>query len=206
MVLTGSGSIFSAGVDLFQVLEGGEAYLAQFLPKLSGSLRRLLTLGRPVVAAVNGHAIAGGCVLACACVRRLMADAAGKIGLTELLVGVPFQLAALETMRELVPAHRVQDIVYRGLTLPPPEALAAGLVDELVPPESLLERSCEVARELGRIPADAFALTKRHLRRPLLERIDRYGADVDPEVLEQWSRPETLGTIRAFLERTVGRK
>ncbi len=206
LVLTGSGKIFSAGVDLFQILHGGEAYLGQFLPRLSRAIVRLLTLPRPVVAAINGHAIAGGCVLASACDRRVMAEGGGKIGVTELLVGVPFPAAALETVRDLVPAHRVQDLVYRGRTLTPGEGLAAGLVDELAPPETLSERAWEVAEVLGEIPAEAFAFTKRQLRRPLLERIERYGRETDPEVLRQWSLPETRATIRAFLERTVGRK
>lgn len=206
VVLTGTGKMFSAGVDLFQVLDGGSAYLRDFLPKLSASLKRLLAFPRPVVAAVNGHAIAGGCVLACACDRRLMAEPGGVIGLTELLVGVPFPVAALETVRELLPACHLQDVVYRGRTVVPGEARAIGLVDELVEPGELIERALARAAKLGAIPAPAFALTKRLLRAPLLERIDRYAADVDPEVLENWSRPETLATIRAFLDRTVGRK
>lgn len=203
LVLTGTGGIFSAGVNLFKVVEGGGSYLAEFLPKLSQGIARLLALPQPVVAAINGHAIAGGCVLACACDRRMMADGNARIGLTELLVGVPFPAAALETVRALLPAHRVQDLVYRGRTLAPGEALAAGLVDELAKLEGLLERACAVARELGEIPGEAFALTKRHLRRPLLERIERYGPEVDPEVLRQWSQPETREAIRAFMERTV---
>ncbi len=206
LVLTGTGTIFSAGVDLFQVLDGGEDYLRGFLPRLSRAIARLLTLPRPVIAAINGHAIAGGCVLAAACDRRLMAEGGGRLGLTELLVGVPFPAAALETVRDLIPAHRVQDVVYRGRTLAPREALAAGLVDELVPPEDLLERAWEAAEVLGEIPGEAFALTKRHLRRPLLERIERYGPEIDSEVLRQWSLPATRATIRAFLDRTVGRK
>jgi len=205
VVLTGTGKIFSAGVDLFRVLDGGSAYLRDFLPRLSAGLERLLTLPRPVVAAVNGHAIAGGCVLACACDRRLMADPGGVIGLTELLVGVPFPVAALETVRELLPVCHLQDVVYRGRTVSPGEARDIGLVDELVEPGALLERSLASAAELGAVPAPAFALTKRLLRAPLLARIGRYAGDLDPEVLENWSRPETLATIRAFLERSVGR-
>lgn len=206
VVLTGTGKMFSAGVDLFRVLDGGSAYLREFLPKLAGGLQRLLTFPRPVVAAVNGHAIAGGCVLACACDRRLMAEPGGVIGLTELLVGVPFPVAALETVRELLPACHLQDLVYRGRTLRPGEARAIGLVDELVEPGELLERSLATAAELAAIPEPAFALTKRLLRAPLLERIERYAGEIDAAVLENWSRPETAAAIRAFLDRTLGGK
>ena len=206
IVLTGTGSVFSAGVNLFKVLEGEGAYVEEFLPLLGDTLTRLLTSPLPVVAAVNGHAIAGGCVLACACDRRVMAEGKGRVGLTELLVGVPFPVAALETVRDLIAPDHVMDIVYRGRTLSGAEALATSLVDELVEPEALLDRACEVAGELGRIPRDAFALTKRLVRKPLLDRIEHYTPQIDPEVIEIWARPETHAVIRAFLEKTVGRK
>src|SRR5262245_32023000 len=67
VVLTGTGSSFSAGVDLYRVLQGGGDYLGRFLPSLEACLRELLEFPRPIVAAVNGHAIAGGCVIVCGC-------------------------------------------------------------------------------------------------------------------------------------------
>src|SRR5215470_10036601 len=71
LVLTGTGSIFSAGVDLFRLTREGADYVRRFLPLLSRVLRALFTFPRPVVAAVNGHAIAGGCILALAADARL---------------------------------------------------------------------------------------------------------------------------------------
>src|SRR5262245_6657115 len=87
VVLTGTGGIFSAGVDLKRLLGGGRAYLDAFLPSWSRMFERVFFHPAPVVAAVNGHAIAGGCVLAAAADRRVMASDAGRIGVTELLVG-----------------------------------------------------------------------------------------------------------------------
>ena len=111
IVLAGTGSSFSAGVDLFRVLDGGPDYLNRFLPALSRALVRLFTFPRPVVAAINGHAIAGGCILASACDYRLMALGKGKIGVPELVVGVPFPMIALEILRDLVPDRRFQEVV-----------------------------------------------------------------------------------------------
>ncbi len=93
VVLTGDGRAFSAGVDLRRLLHEGAGYTAEFLPALSAAVRAVFEHPRPVVAAVNGHAIAGGCVLVAACDRRLMS--AGTIGVSELAVGVPFPTAAL---------------------------------------------------------------------------------------------------------------
>ena len=95
VVLTGSGSSFSAGVDLFRVVEGGRDYIEPFLVGLDRCLRGLFTFPRPVVAAINGHAIAGGMVLACACDERLLARGNARLAIPELLVGVAFPAAAL---------------------------------------------------------------------------------------------------------------
>ncbi len=206
LVLTGTGSMFSAGVNLFRVLEDGAPYLAEFLPALSAMVRRLFTWPRPVVAAVNGHAIAGGCVLAAACDRRVMNRDKGKIGVTELMVGVPFPADALEALRFLLPERHVQSLAYSGRVLDAAEALEIGLVEETAGAGAVLDRACEAARRMAAIPADAFAISKRQIRRPALERMQALSAEIDDQVLEVWSRPETLAGIRAFMEQTVGKK
>jgi enoyl-CoA hydratase len=90
VVLTGQGRIFSAGVDLVRLSSGGTDYVRKFLPVMNRAFDAVFFLPKPLVAALNGHAIAGGCVLACCADRRLMARGGGRIGVTELLVGVPF--------------------------------------------------------------------------------------------------------------------
>ena len=133
LVLTGTGGVFSAGVDLRGLTAGGPDYVKKLLPLLGGAFSKAFTFPKPVVAAVNGHAIAGGCVLACACDYRIMADGGGRIGTPELSVGVPFPSMALEILRLTVPAHRLQALIYRGLTCTPDEAVDNGLVDETGP-------------------------------------------------------------------------
>ena len=205
LVLTGTGGIFSAGVDLFKVRGGGADYLAAFLPRLSESLLRLFTLPLPVVAAMNGHALAGGFVLALACDHRVMAEGKGKVGLTELLVGVPFPAAALEIVRFQAPGRLSSDLILSGRTMSGREAAEMRLVDEVVPPDELVDRAVEVAGRYGAIPRQAFAHSKRHLRAPAVEAFERYRGEVDPEVLRSWSRPETLYRIGQYLEQTIGK-
>jgi enoyl-CoA hydratase len=204
VVLTGSGSIFSAGVDLFRLTREGADYVRRFLPLLSRFLRTLFAFPRPVVAAVNGHAIAGGCVIVLACDVRLMAEGAGTIGVPELLVGVPFPTAALEVVRFAVPADRVQSLVYTGRTLSAREALGAGLVDELAAPDALLGRAQELARRLALIPPTAYRLTKQALRAEALGRMEA-GESGDQAALEVWSAPQTLAHVREYLRRTLGK-
>jgi enoyl-CoA hydratase len=203
VILTGTGSIFCAGVDLFRLTRDGADYVRQFLPLLDRFVRRLFDFPRPVVAAANGHAIAGGCVLVQGCDYRLMAQGSGKIGIPELLVGVPFPAAALEVSRFAVPPNQVQALMYTGRTLPPQEALASGLLDEVVATDQLLTRAHEIACQFAAIPSETFRLTKQALRAEALERIEKASERFDRAILAVWTAAETHTHIREYLQRTV---
>jgi len=201
VVLTGSGGIFSAGVDLLRLLDGGVPYIRKFLPALSTALATVFACARPVVAAINGHAIAGGCVLACAADKRLMARAGGRIGVTELLVGVPFPAAALEIMRCAVAPQHFEDVIFSGATYAPSEAAERGMVHEIIEPEALLTRAIVCAKALAALPPPAFALTKRQSRQAALERLE--GDATRTEVEQIWTAPDTLIRIRDYVGRTL---
>lgn len=206
VVLTGGGTAFSAGVDLFRLVDGGAPYIREFLPLLESVLERLYALPKPTVAAVNGHAIAGGHLLMACCDRRLMAEGAGKVGVPELLVGVPFPPLALEILAAtLAPDVRV-DLVYTGRTVGAAEALARGIVHELAEPASLLERAVAEAERLAAVPTASYTLTKRAMVAPALARAARLAAEVGAEVAAAWEAPETAERIRDYLARTVGRR
>lgn len=204
VVLTGTGGIFSAGVDLYRLLDGGQPYVDRFVPLLSTFVRALFALPVPVVAAVNGHAVAGGGVMTLAADYRIMAEGTGRIGVPELLVGVPFPAAPLEVVRFAVPRHRLQSLVYLGRMLGPAEALAEGLLDEVVPADALLRRAREVAAQLASLPPDVFRATKQALRAEALARMDG-AAEYDRRAHAIWSAPETHARIRAYMEGVRGR-
>ncbi len=202
LIVTAAGSSFSAGVDLFRVVDGGRPYVEQFLPALSEVFLRLFTLPRPVVAAINGHAIAGGCILACACDYRVMVDGKARIGLPELAVGVPFPASAIELLRSVTDPSRLHEYLFLGRTYEGADAAAAGLVNEVVPAERVAQRAAEVARDLGSRPAASYRITKQFLRGPAAERIreaerDRTG------LIEAWSSEQTVETLRSYLARTL---
>jgi enoyl-CoA hydratase len=204
LVLTGEGRMFSAGVDLLQVVNGGAAYVRTFLPSVNRMFETLFSFPKPVVAAVNGHAIAGGCVMTCAADYRMMAREPGRIGIPELLVGVPFPVVPFEIMRFAAPPQHLQALAYRGLTLTADVALHYGLVDAVVEPERLLDDAMAAAESLAAITADAFQATKRQMRGPALQRI-REGAAVDAAVQDAWASPATLNAIRDYVARTLTR-
>jgi len=203
VILTGTGSIFSAGVDLYRLVDQGRDYAQQFLPALSRMLLDLFAFPKPLVVAVNGHAIAGGCLFALAGDYRLMAQGNGRIGVPELLVGVAFPPSVIEAIRFALPAQQLQALLYSGKTVLPDEALQRGIVDELVDPAALTSRAEEMARHLASLPARAFALAKHQLRETAIDRGKHYAHELDGEVIEIWSSPETHAAIRAYLAKTV---
>ena len=205
VVLTGTGSAFSAGVDLRRVLSGGAPYVERFLPALDRAFEAVFACPLPVVAAVNGHAIAGGCVLACACDQRLMSDSKGRVGVPELQVGVPFPWLALEILRTTTPREHLAELVYRGRTYSASEAVARGLVDEIVESEQLLPRALELARSLGNLPREAFCLAKAQLRDRVLDERERR-REHDAFVLRAWRDPATHARIAVYLEATLSKK
>lgn len=203
LILTGSGSIFSAGVDLYRLVDGGREYAERFLPSLSRTLLDLFSFTKPLIVAANGHAIAGGCVFTLAADYRLMAAGNGRIGIPELLVGVPFPPSVIETVRFVVPPQHLQMLMYTGRTFTPDDALRHGLIDEVAEPTALQSRALEVAQQLAALPREAFALAKRQLRDRTIGRAKHYANEFDPTVLDHWTSPETHTRIREYLSKTV---
>lgn len=197
IVLTGRGGAFCAGVDLKRVLDGGPAYAGRLVDGIEAAALALFDHPRPVVAAINGHAIAGGCVLAAACDLRLMSQ--GTIGLTEILVGVLFPCAPLEVVRHAV-GPALDELVLTGRLLDPTAAERCGLVHEVVAPEALLEEAVRRCRERARVPADVYAATKAQLRAPTRERIAATVGEVNARARAAWQDPRTLETMRGFVE------
>ena len=202
LVVTGQGKMFSAGVDLPRLVEGGAAYVREFLPAMNHAFETLFAFPKPMVAAVNGHAIAGGCVLTGCADYRIMAREPGRIGIPELLVGVPFPVVPLEIVRFATPPQFIQALIYRGLTLPADAALQHGLIDAVADPDRLLDEAVAVADSLAGVPYEAFHLTKRLLREPALRRM-REGGPIHDIIQDAWAGDTVLGAIRDYVARTL---
>jgi len=203
VVITGQGRMFSAGVDLKRLSEGGADYIRKFLPVLHRLYDTVFFHPRPVVAAINGHAIAGGAVLAACADRRIMARESGRIGVTELLVGVPFPALAFEIVRFAVPPRYLSEFTLSGATYTSDEAVKRGWVDEIAEPSELLADAMAVAQELALLSPPAFAQTKRQIRQAVSERMAASGAATDRAVTDIWTAPATLGFIRDYVARTL---
>lgn len=195
VILTGTEKVMSAGADLVKVLKGDDAYIDAGIDALTRNFRTLFEFPKPVVASVNGHALAGGAVLTCGCDHRVMGKWAGEIGTIELTAGVPFPAWALELVRYAVKPEFFQEIVYFGRSYVPEIAVAKGLVDEVVADALLAQRSIEVAHELMQIPGITFATTKRSMRAATVaaaEALMRF----DDDVKSAWRSKEVQDAVQ----------
>jgi enoyl-CoA hydratase len=189
-VLTGSGGFFSAGLDLKEVPSLAPGDQSEMVMGVNRLVAGWYSLPFPVVCAVNGHAIAGGLVLAL-CSDYRVGCASGKLGLSEVRVGVPYPAAAIALVRsELAPAA-ARVLALSGRLVEPAEALALGVVDEIVDRESLEGRALAVAAELAALPGTTYAVVKSQLRGELSAEVDRIIREKDDPLAEGWLSLET---------------
>jgi enoyl-CoA hydratase len=177
--LVGREGKFSAGFDLSVMTSGPDA--ARDLLRTGGDLIiRLYLHPQPVVAAVTGHALAAGALLLLACDIRIGADAPAKIGLNEASIGMPLPLFALELAQDrLAPDARVRATL--GAEIYDPEGAATvGYLDRVAPVGSVVDDAIAEARRLGAYASGPFALTKRTMREPVIDRV-RAGGGRDLE-------------------------
>lgn len=183
VVLAGRPGFFSAGVDLKAIPTYGPVEQRQMVAGINRMALTTYGLPCPVVAAITGHAIAGGFVLA-VCTDYRVASLEGKYGLTEVKVGVPYPVAAIGVVRaELTP--QAARVLALGNRLTDAErCVALGAFDEAVPADAVLARALEVAGELAALPTADYARTKMELRASALATISA-AVDSDP-LLEAW--------------------
>jgi enoyl-CoA hydratase len=184
VVLTGREGFFSAGLDLKLVPTLDAAGQRAMVDGVNRMAAAWYAFPRPVVCAVNGHAIAGGMIIAL-CGDYRVGCTSGKLGLTELRAGVPYPAVPIAVVRaELTPAA-ARVLALRSHLVDPEEALLLGLVDELTAPEDVLERALVVAGEMAELPGEAYAVTKRELRGETIAHIERVLEEGDP-LLDSW--------------------
>lgn len=204
-VVTGDERAFSAGLALPDLIGLDRAGMSAFIDGFAVAMRRVLDCPMPVVAAVNGHAIAGGCVLALMCDARIAAAGGARIGLNEVQLGIGLPAVVVEPLRLRVAPGALAAIALEGRLFSMDDARAVGLVDEVVAPGELEARAVARAAELGRASRAAYAQVKRALIRPALEAIDRVGAAEREAWLDTWFSEPARALLGAAVARITGR-
>jgi len=199
LLLTGSGAFFCAGFDLSAPRRDDDD-AAKVVALYRTSHRRLLG-SKPTVALVNGHAIAGGLVLAIACDVRLAADVQARIGLNEVAIGASFPAAAIEIVRARLSARAAAELTLGAQLYPLGDAVGLGVVERLVPAGAALEEALATATRLGAFPKEVFAHTRRALVAEALARIDAVPMPAELAAAELWRMPESRAARAAQRER-----
>ncbi len=201
LVLTGYERFFSAGLDLVTLYGVERAAMDQFMARFDAVMLRVFAFPRPVVAAVGGHAVAGGGILALACDARVMGATAGRFGLNEIRLGVPFPASALEIARHAVPAGSVERVLYEGELHEPRDARALGLATDVVDGD-VVEAAHRACTRLTEAPTGAFAAIKAALKAPALERAQATLGPLRRAFVDAWYAPDgrrLIGEARARL-------
>ncbi len=170
LILTGEGSFFSFGFDVPELYDYEKKDFTKFMFNFSDMLTNLFLFPKPVLAALNGHAIAGGCILALACDYRLMAGGKAKISLNEITFGSTLFTSAVEMLRFLVGSRNASAILYSGRMYSAEEALRVGLIDRIVSGDELLSS----ARSIAGDHIDKGALAFKGIKSLLRNRIADY--------------------------------
>jgi enoyl-CoA hydratase len=190
VVLSGAGAFFSGGFD-FAAPRRDDADAVELYRHYRDVHVRLLALPKPTLAMVNGHAIAGGLVIALACDYRLGVEGDYRVGLNEVAVGAAFPRAAFEIVRLRLPHARASDLILGAAMYPAIQAGRLGVIDDICPATTFAETAFARAARLAGFPREAYAHAKAAL---IAEAVARIAAETEEEALQTmavWLAPES---------------
>ncbi len=202
-VIAADGPAFSAGLNLKTTPGLDRPGQRRLVDALNDSFGTLYAWSKPLVAAVNGHAIAGGLILALCADWRVVADVPMEISLAEVRVGVTYPVAPLAIARAELAPSAARRLILLGESVDAAAAEALSIADERVPSETLLARAIARAERHADLPPRAFATTKRELRAAELERIAAARAGKGEPRLLAWLGDEMRRASAAVLRGAV---
>jgi 3,2-trans-enoyl-CoA isomerase len=191
LILTGSGKFFTFGFDIPEFMNHSKDEFSRYLINFTNLYGRIFVFAKPVIAALNGHTIAGGCMIASACDYRLMVRGKAKISLNEISFGSTVFAGNTSILKYCVSARNAQKILYSGKMYTAEEALGLGLVDEVTSEDDLLVKAEATAMEFAAKDPVAFRGIKQILRRPVLEEIARFEKGSIEDFVEIWYSERT---------------
>ena len=190
LVLAGGEKFFSIGLDLPRLLQLDRRQMDLFWQGFDRILLDLYTLAVPTAAAINGHAVAGGTILALTADFRFIAEGRNLMGLNEVNIGVPVPYLADLMLRQLIDARAANEMVFGGELIDPQKAEAIGLVGEIVARQSPETRALETVKALAAKPKHAFGLIKENRTEAVRQRFMQNRDAKRAAMMDCWFRPE----------------
>lgn len=186
VILTGTGKFFTFGFDIPEFIKYPRADFFRYLTKFTNFYNCLFLYPKPVIAALNGHTIAGGCMISIACDYRLMVGGKARISLNEINFGSSLFAGSVEIAKMWLGQRNAETLAYTGAMYPAEEALQIGLIHEVVSEAELEARADAVARMYAAKDAAAFASIKRLLRKPVADEIRKREKESLHEFVDIW--------------------
>ena len=203
MVITGHRRSFSAGLDLIEIYNFDEAEITAFVAAFDEMFLRWFALPTAVIAHVNGHAIAGGCILAMAADYRVMSG--GQIGINEVRLGIPFPSGAFEVARHALRQDAWAPCFLEGRRLSKEDALKFGLVHEIAEEHDGEGVALAAARRFAASPQSAIATIKHDLRQEALVRARQDAAASQDRFIRAWFSRDARAEVGRLRERLLGK-
>ncbi len=200
LVITGAGRFFSGGLDLEAVPAYSPEQQRALMLTANRMIAKLYACPVPTVAAVNGHAVAAGLILALSADYRIGPSGDASFGLTEARVGIPFPAGAMVVLNAELAAHHVRYITLRASTFNADEARSRGVFDEVQPADQVMKRALEVACDMASMPADGYRRIKQQLRAAAIVELERINREASDPMLTQWISPEAADACAKLLE------
>lgn len=202
LVLTSANEkFFAIGLDIPELFNLTQEEFAKFYHSYNSLCMDLYSFPKPTVAAITGHAIAGGCILTLCCDYRLIAEGRKLMGLNEIKLGVPVPYPGDCMLRELVGMQKAREITDIGDFYDSKALFQIGMIDEIVPIDQLYSRSIEKARKLGSLPFDAFQKIKRNRIEAVENQIRKYLAEKEKLFIESWYIDTTRKRLKEAMKK-----
>lgn len=207
IILTGNPGVFSAGLDLLELIENDADAMVKFWTSWHHMVNQLVSFPKPLIASINGHSPAGGCVMAVCCDYRVMANGERyKIGLNELAVGIEVPDYIFKMYSFWIGKRNAYQNLMVGKLLNVKEAKAQNLVDEVVEQEEVVTVAERKMSEMLRVPSNIFMASKMTMRQELL---NTSLSDVNhsyDRALKQWFNPKSRADMEAVVTMLKAKK
>ncbi|GAB3927020.1 enoyl-CoA hydratase/isomerase family protein [Mucilaginibacter myungsuensis] len=206
VVITGKDGFFSSGIDLIEAYSYNEEQIRAFWVDFLQMQVALASFSKPLVAAITGHSPAGGCVIAICCDYRVMGEGQYIIGLNEIPVGIIVPDSVFNLYAFWLDQHKAYQYLMEGKLLSPADALANGLVDEVVPAQDVLAQAEAKAHAYMKLNNFTWSQSKLNLRRELINKLNADQSATLDVMLKQWWAPATRKGLEMMIQQLTAKK
>ena len=204
VVLTSVGNVFSAGFDLnhcFPIFENGDPEeILEWFEQSRSSILRVFKFDRPLIGAINGHAIAAGLILSLCCDMRFAVSTNAKFGLNEVTIGFPMPVVFAEIIRFTLGNRRAEEMLYKGILYNPDDALKLGVFHDITDQHNLMDMALGYAAQFNSDNIFAYSAAKNALRGEIYNRIENTSNDLDKDLPSILASEKTISSLRGILD------